>query len=139
MKSFVKAFVLRGLIVAGFGPVILAIIYAILGKLDVIEMLSVTEVVKGILTITLMVFIAAGITAIYQIERLPVFFAALIHGVALYIDYLMIYLVNGWIANGTLPIIIFSSIFVAGYLVVWLIIYLVTRHDTKKLNEKISA
>ena len=94
MKNFIKEFTLRGLIVAGFGPVILAIIYAILGRCGIIEMLSVTEVVRGILTITLMVFIAAGVTAIYQVEKLPVFFAALIHGIALYIDYLMIYLVN---------------------------------------------
>ena len=135
MKKFWKDFLLRGLVSCGFGPVLLAIIYGILGACGVIETLTAGEVCKGILTITLMAFVAGGVSAVYQMEELPLFSAILIHGVALYLDYLMIYLVNGWIADGVKPLVIFTLIFVAGYVLTWAIIYAIIRKDAKKLND----
>ena len=123
----------------GFGPIILAIIYAILGATDVVESISVGDVVLGVLSISLMAFIAAGITVFYQIESLPLIFAILLHGIALYIDYAIIYLVNGWLADGALPFLIFTICFVVGYAVVWAIVYLCIRHTTDKLNMKLKA
>ncbi len=137
MKKFFKEFLLRGLICAGGGPLVLAIIYGILGAAGTVEAFSPREVCMGILTITLLAFIAAGMTAIYQMEQLPLPIMILLHGGALYIAYILTYLMNGWLQNSLTPILIFSGIFVAGYALIWLIIYCVTRVKTEALNKKL--
>ncbi len=134
MKKVIAEFMTRGLLVCGFGPVILAIIYGVLGKCGVLEHLSVEEVVLGILSITLMVFIAAGITCVYQFEKIPLFLAILFHGIALYVDYILLYTVNGWLREGLEPFLIFTIVFVVGYVIVWLIIYIITKKGTDRLN-----
>lgn len=137
MKKYMKEFLTRGLFSCAGGPVILAIIYGILGACGVIETLNPAEVCKGILTIALMAFLAGGVSVVYQIEELPLFPAVLIHGIVLYLDYLLIYLVNGWIPGGTKPLLIFTGIFVAGYAVIWLIIYAIIRRDAQKINRRL--
>ncbi len=138
MKKFWKEFLIRGLVSCGFGPIVLAIIYGILGATGTVATLTPGEVCKGILTIALMAFIAGGATAVYQFEELPVFSAALIHGIALYLDYLVIYLVNGWIAEGAKPLLVFTLVFVAGYALIWLVIYTITRKGTNRVNRMLS-
>ena len=71
MKKFVLDFLRRGLIAAGIGPIVLAIVYLILQQASAIETLSVNQVCIGIFSITALAFIAGGMNAIYQIERLP--------------------------------------------------------------------
>lgn len=137
MKKYVKEFLKRGLLACAGGPVILAIIYGILGASGTVVSLDPMEACKGILTITLMAFLAAGVTMVYQIEELPLFPAVLIHGIVLYLDYLMIYLTNGWIAQGLMPLLIFTGVFVAGYAVTWLIIYAVIRRDTRSVSRRL--
>lgn len=137
MKKYVMDFLKRGMMACWGGPAVLAIVYGILGACGVTHSLTPGEVTKGILTVTLMAFTAAGITVVYQIEKLPIVPALLIQGGVLYLDYLMIYLVNGWIADGLMPLLIFTGIFVAGYAAVWLVIWLVTRSTTEKLNKKL--
>ena len=134
MKKFWKDFLLRGLICAGGGPVVLAVIYGILGFTGAVETMTPTEVCTGILTITLLAFIAAGMTAIYQMEQLPLPIMILLHGGALYIAYILTYLVNGWLETALVPILVFTGIFVVGYAVIWLIIYLVEKAKAEKLN-----
>ncbi len=135
MKKFWKEFLFRGLICASGGPVVLAIIYGILGATGAVDAFSPREVCVGILTITMLAFIAAGMTAIYQMEQLPLPTMILLHGGALYIAYILIYLLNGWLQNSLIPILVFTSIFVAGYALVWLIIYWVERTKAEKLNK----
>lgn len=135
MKKFWKEFLLRGLICASGGPVVLAIIYGILGGSGAVEAFSPREVCTGILTITLLAFIAAGMTAIYQMEQLPLPIMILLHGGALYIAYILTYLINGWLQNSLIPILVFTGIFIAGYALVWLIIYLTERAKADKLNK----
>lgn len=135
MKKFLKEFLLRGLICAGGGPVILAIIYGILGATGVVESFSPAEVCLGILTIALLAFVAAGMTAIYQMEQLPLLTMILLHGGALYIAYLLTYLINGWLINQLTGILIFTGIFIAGYAIIWLIIYRIEKKKAAKLNK----
>ena len=71
---------------------------------------------------------------IYQIERLPLMVAILIHGGVLYVSYLITYLVNGWLNLGMTPVLVFSGIFVLGYLGIWAVIYSITRRNTEKIN-----
>lgn len=138
MKRYLKEFMLRGLVACGFGPIILAVIYGILGAVGAVQTLTPGEVCKGVLSIALMAFVAGGMTAVYQFEEIPLFLAILIHGVALYLDYLMIYLLNDWIAQGITPLIVFTLIFVAGYGLTWLVIYLITRRGIKRINRMLS-
>ncbi len=139
MKKFWKEFLLRGLICASGGPVVLAIIYGILGANGAVEAFSPSEVCTGILTITLLAFIAAGMTAIYQAEQLPLPTMILLHFGALYIAYILTYLFNGWLESSLVPILIFTGIFLAGYAVIWLIIYCVERAKTEKLNKMLKG
>ena len=135
MKKFLKEFLLRGLICAGGGPIVLAIIYGILGATGAVESCSPREVCLGILTITLLAFIAAGMTTIYQMEQLSLPMMILIHGGALYIAYILTYLINGWMLGQLMPILIFTGIFVVGYALIWSIIYLIERKKIQKLNK----
>ena len=135
MKKFVLEFLRRGLIAAGIGPIVLAFVYLILQQASAIETLSVNQVCIGIFSITALAFIAGGMNAVYQIERLPLMVAILIHGGVLYISYLVTYLLNDWLDFGALPIIVFSAVFVVGYIVIWAIIYSTTKRNTAKLNE----
>ena len=135
MKKFVLEFLRRGLIASGIGPIVLAIVYIILQKTAAVETLSVNQVCIGIFSITALAFIAGGMNAIYQIERLPLMVDILIHGGILYISYLVTYLLNDWLDFGVLPIIVFSTVFVVGYIVIWAIIYSIIKRNTAKLNK----
>ena len=134
MKKFLKEFLFRGLICASGGPIVLAIIYGILGATDAVEAFSPKEVCLGIVTITMLAFIAAGMTAIYQMEQLPLPTMILLHGGALYIAYILTYLINGWLQKSLIPILVFTGIFLAGYALIWLIIYCIEKRKTDKLN-----
>lgn len=135
MKNFVLEFLRRGLIASGIGPIVLAIVYLILQQTAAVETLSVNQVCIGIFSITALAFIAGGMNAIYQIERLPLMVAILVHGGVLYISYLGTYLLNNWLDFGVLPIVVFSAIFVVGYIVIWAIIYSIIKRNTAKLNK----
>jgi len=135
MKRNIREFLRRGFAVCGLGPVILAVFYLILQQTSSIETLSVNQVCVGIFSLTALAFIAGGMNFVYQIEHLPLMTAILIHGGILYISYLLTYLVNGWLKQGITPIIIFSIIFVVGYLLIWAIIYAIIKRNTRKLNE----
>ena len=138
MKTHIKTFLLHGLIGMGFGPVVMAIIYLCLYETGVVETMTVPEVVKGILSITIMAFIAAGIPVIYQVEQLPLISAILIHAAVLYLDYLIMYLFNDWIAKDFPAIGVFTAIFAGGFALVWLIIYLINFRKAKKLGKMLN-
>ena len=135
MKKLFFEFIRRGLTAAGFGPIILAIIYLILEKVNVIKNLDVNQVSIEIFSLFILAFIAGGINVIYQIEKLPLIFAIFIHGCTLYIAYLSAYLVNDWLYIGVIPILVFSGVFIIGFILIWLIVYLFIRRSTKRMNE----
>ena len=135
MKKNILEFTRRGFVACGFGPIVLAILYLILQRHSAVEMLTVNEVCLGIFSLSALAFIAGGMNVIYQIERLPLMLAILIHGGVLYLSYLVTYLLNDWLELGATPILVFSGIFFFGYLAVWAVIYSVTKRDTAKLNE----
>ena len=137
MKKFVSNFLLRGLIACGFGPIVLAVVYLVLHQQGVVQTLAVTEVCMGIFSLFALAFVVGGTNAIYQIERLPVMLAILIHGVVLYVSYLIVYLVNDWLKWGFTPIVVFSAIFVVGYLMIWAIIYSVNKKNAERINKQL--
>ena len=136
--KYVKEFLKRGMMAAWGGPVILAIVYLILGKCGVVTTLTVSQVVLAIISMTVMAFIAAGISFIYQVEQLPLAIATIIQMAVLYFDYLLFYRLNGWVPNEGL--ITFTVIFVVGFVVIWLIVYFcAVRPSVRRLNEKLNA
>lgn len=135
MKKNSLEFFRRGFIACGFGPIVLAIFYLILQQQGAVQTLTVDQVCLGIFSLSALAFIAGGMNVVYQIERLPLMVAILIHGGVLYISYLVTYLLNGWLKWGTAPILVFSGIFLLGYLAIWAIIYSVTKRNTEQLNE----
>lgn len=134
MKRFVLDFLRRGFFACGFGPMVLAVVYLILHRCGVLETLTVYQVCVGIVSLTVLAFVAGGMNAVYQIERLPLMVAILIHGAVLYVGYLGTYLLNGWLKWGALPILVFSGIFALGYLVIWAIIYCIIKRNTERIN-----
>ena len=135
MKKFVLEFLRRGFAACGMGPIILAILYLILQQTAAVETLTVNQVCIGIFSITALAFIAGGMNAIYQIERLPLMVAILIHGSVLYVSYLVAYLLNSWLEWGVVPILVFSCIFIVGFFVIWAIIYSIIKRNTDRINE----
>lgn len=133
MKAFFKEFLKRGFMSAWGGPIILAIIYYSIEKTDNIQSISISEASLGIFSITLMAFIAGGITAIYQNDILPIASSIIIHAVVLYLDYLIIYLLNDWIPRSRIGI--FTIIFAAGFALIWFIIYLCIKNKADKINK----
>ena len=131
MKRYILDFLRRGLAAMGFGPIVLAELYLLLP----VEVLTVQEVSLGIFSLSALAFIAGGMNFLYQIERLPLMAAIAIHGSALYLSYLLTYLLNGWLERGRLPILVFSGIFAVGYLAIWAVIYAVIRRNTDRVNE----
>lgn len=137
MKKHVIDFCKRGLVAAWGGPVIMAIVWLCLKAAGVVETLTVDQVVLGIISTTFMAFIAAGISIVYQIETLPKSMAALIQMAVLYVDYMGIYLLNGWLPVDKIGM--FTLIFIAGFAVIWLIIYMSIRMKVNRINQKMQA
>ena len=135
MKKIVSEFIHRGLTACGFGPIVLAVLYLILQANGVLQTLTVNQVCLGIFSLSVLAFVAGGMNVVYQIERLPLMVAILIHGGVLYISYLATYLLNDWLEWGVTPVLVFSGIFIVGYLAIWAIIYSIIKRNTEKINE----
>ncbi|MGM9549865.1 MAG: DUF3021 domain-containing protein [Faecousia sp.] len=134
MKKYLLAFLKRGLMAASGGPVILAGIYGILGATGQVSSLTPGEVCQGILTVSLLAFIASGVSVVYEIERLSLLSATLIHAGAIYLDYLLIYLLNNWLQRSLLTVGIFTACFIIGYAVIWGIVLLSIKYKTNRVN-----
>ena len=139
MKKTVRDFLFRGLVASGIGPMILAVVYWILERQAGVHSLSVSQVCTGILSLWCLAFLAGGMNVIYQIERLPLMVAILLHGGVLYLGYLVTYLVNDWLELGIMPVLVFTGIFVLGYLLIWAVIYSLTRRNTERVNAMLAG
>ncbi len=139
MKKFILEFVRRGLMVASGGPLVLAVIYLLLEATGAVQTITPSEAARGVISLTLLAFLAAGVTSIYTIDRLAPAPAALIHGAALYLGYLVVYLVNDWIPKNPAAIGIFTAAFVLVYAVICLIIWQVTRRSAERINRRLAG
>ena len=137
MKRYVSDFIHRGIIACGIGPLILAVVYLIIRHYTDMQTLSVNQVVIGILSLEALAFIAGGVNVVYRIERLPLSVAITIHGIVLYFGYLVTYLLNDWMKKDKISFLVFTGIFVIGYVVIWAVIYLVINSKIKKINKSL--
>ncbi|MBR5232862.1 MAG: DUF3021 domain-containing protein [Clostridia bacterium] len=134
MKKYLKEFLIRGLLFGGFGPIILAIIYFIISKINKNITFTGSEIFLGTVSIYLLAFVHAGASVFNQIEEWGINKSVGVHFVVLYFAYSACYLLNTWIPFDGRVFLIFTGIFVAVYAVVWTIVYLCVRNSEKKLN-----
>ena len=132
MKGIVREFLKRGMRFAWGGPAVVAFVWLCLNRSGELTALSVGEAVLGIYSSTVLAFVAAGITVVYQMEQLPKPIAGLIHMAVLYADYLVVYLLNGWIEPQVVAV--FSLVFVLGFGTIWGAVYLTARRNVSKMN-----
>ena len=75
MKKLFNDAMLRGMVGAGYGPLVLAVFYLILQNQGLAQTLTVNEVCLGIFSLSALAFVAGAINGIYQIEQLPLMVA----------------------------------------------------------------
>lgn len=136
-KHYLKAFLLRGIMFGGFGPIILGIVYVILSLSLEDFSLSGGEVFVGILSTYLLAFIHAGASIFNQIEEWPIAKSLFFHFASLYLAYSLCYTVNSWIPFEPVVLLIFTIVFTLVYLVVWLTVVISIKAVRKKLNAKL--
>ena len=134
MNKYLKEFLHRGLIFAGFGPIILGIIFFILSK--TIDNFSVSggQIFLGIVSTYILAFVQAGVTVFNQIEHWSTPKSLLCHFGSLYAVYVLCYVLNSWIPFEWGVIGIFTAIFVTAFFVIWFTVYFIVRATGKKLN-----
>ena len=137
MRKIILEFLRRGLTACGLGPIVLAVIYFVLQQFSAVQTLTVNQVCIGIFSLAALAFIAGGMNVLYKIEQIPLMVAISIHCCVLYVAYLLTYLVNGWLELGILPIMVFTAIFIVGFLAIWAVIYSIIKKDTAKINESL--
>ena len=138
MKPYVKEFFHRGMLFAGFGPVVLGIVYLILQKTVQGFSLSGEEVCLGTVSVYLLAFLQAGATVFPQIDHWSPLKSLLCHFITLYTAYVSCYLINTWIPFRAEILLLFTGIFVLIFLGIWLTVYLIVRRTRKKLNQKLT-
>lgn len=138
MKRYILDFLRRGLLACGIGPLVLAVFYLILHRQGLVETLDPEQVCLGIFSLSALAFIAGGMNVVYQIERLPLMAAVSLHGGVLYVSYLITYLLNGWLEGGITPFLVFTGIFLVGYVLIWAVIYSIVRKKIAHINEMLN-
>ena len=134
MNRYLKEFLHRGLIFAGFGPIVLGIIFFILSKTLDDFYVSGGQILLGIVSTYILAFVQAGASVFNQIEHWPLPKSLLCHFGMLYAVYVVCYISNSWIPFEWGVIGIFTAIFVVIYFTVWFTVYFIAKATGKKLN-----
>lgn len=136
-QSPVRDFFLRGLIFGGCGPLVLGIVYLFLHTS--LENLTLTgaEVFWGILSTYLLAFIHAGSGVFHKIESWSPCKSCLCQMSLLYASYVLCYVLNRWLPFEPIAIAVFTAIFVVGYGVICLVVYLCVHAAAKRLNRSL--
>ncbi len=137
MNKYVKEFFHRGLIFAGFGPIVVGIVFMVLQYTVEGFSLSGTQVLLAITSTYLLAFIQAGVTVFNQIEHWSTVKSLLCHFGSLYAAYSVCYVANSWIPFEPMVLVIFTAIFAVLFFVIWTVVYLSVRAASKKFNKRL--
>ena len=137
MNPYVKSFLHRGLIFAGFGPIVAGIVYFCLELSGTKLNLSGGEVLLAIGTTYVMAFVHAGSSVFNEIEKWGKAKSILCQMSSIYGVYMIGYLINNWIPLDYRFILIFTGCFIVGYLIIWFSVYFAMKKNSDKLNEKL--
>ena len=133
MNKYAKMFFHRGLVFAGFGPVVAGIVFACIPA----ENLTGGQMLLAVVSTYLLAFVHAGASVFNLIEHWPLAKSMLFHFGSLYLAYSLCYVINAWIPFEPLMLAIFTGCFAALYFVVWGIVMLCIKATSKKMNSKI--
>lgn len=139
MNRYIKSFLHRGLIFAGFGPIILGIVYAILQKTVTDFSLNGVQILIAIVSIYLLAFVQAGASVFNQIESFSIPKSLFCHLSVLYLAYTSCYLINSWIPFDPKFLLIFTAIFLIVYFSVWITVFVAVKITSRKLNAKLKS
>ena len=137
MNKYVKEFLRRGLMFAGFGPIVFGIIVLCISYFDGVAVHSARNIFIGIVTTYTIAFVQAGATVFNQIEHWSVPKSMLCHFGLLYVVYSLSYIANSWIPFKAEVLVTFTVIFAVVFFVIWGTVYLCVRSTSKKINEKL--
>ena len=139
MNKYVREFLHRGLIFAGFGPIVFGIIILCITYFGGVTEHSALPFFGGIVTTYILAFVQAGATVFNQIEHWSVPKSVFCHFGLLYIVYSLAYVANSWIPFKAEVLGVFTVIFVVGFFLIWGIVYLAVKSTGKKFNEKLNG
>lgn len=131
MNKYFKEFMHRGLMFAGFGP----IIYGIVALINPQAMVDGKTVFVAILSTYLLAFMHAGASVFNSIQNWPLVKSLFFHLLTLYVSYLTCYLVNSWLPFDIMNVVWFTVIFAVIYAVVWVTVVISVKVASKKMNE----
>lgn len=136
MNEYVKKFFHRGLIFGGFGPIILGIIFAILGATLENFTISGSEILLAIVSTYMLAFLHAGASVFNQIEHWSIARSLACHFATLYLAYTLTYTLNRWIPFDPIVLLVFTGIFIGVYGLVWLVVVLSVKYTARVLNRR---
>ena len=137
MNEYVRKFLHRGLIFGGFGPIILGIVFAILGATIDNFHIEGWQIMLAVISTYFLAFLQAGASVFNQIESWPLPKSLVCHFFTVYFAYVITYMLNTWIPFEPLAILIFTAGFVAAYAVIWVIVVISIKSTEKILNRKL--
>ena len=138
MNKYVKEFLCRGLMFAGFGPIVFGIVILCISYSETVAFTG-KEVLLGIILTYTIAFIQAGATVFNQIEHWSVPKSLFCHFGLLYVVYSLAYVANSWIPFKAEVLGVFTVIFVVVFFLIWGIVYLAVKSTGKKFNEKLNG
>ena len=138
MNKYVREFLHRGMMFAGFGPIVFGIVILCISYSETVTLTG-KEVLMGIISTYAIAFIQAGATVFNQIEHWSVPKSVFCHFGLLYVVYSLAYVANSWIPFKAEVLGVFTVIFAVGFFLIWGIVYLAVRSTGKKFNEKLKG
>lgn len=137
MNKYVKEFFHRGLVFGGFGPIVVSIILLIINAAGEVVTLTAKDYFTSTVSIYLLAFVHAGASVFNQIEHWSLPKSVFFHFSSLYIVYSLCYIINSWIPFEPKVLLIFTAVFVAGYIAVWLTVMVILKITTKEMNSRL--
>lgn len=137
MNKYIKEFLHRGLMFGGFGPIIFGIIIFVVSKTTEDLGLNGSDVLTGIVSTYLLAFVHAGASVFNQIEHWSTCKSLLCHLSTLYVAYSLCYVINTWIPFEPKMLLLFTTIFMIIYFVVWGVVYFTIKATSKNFNAKL--
>ena len=137
MNKHVKAFLHRGLMFGGFGPIVASIVFIILEfTLDNFS-LGGDEIFLAVISTYILAFIQAGASVFNQIEEWPITKSLLCHFSLIFFAYSLCYIINSWIPFEPIVLLIFCLAFVMTYFIIWFIVYAIVRKTSRSFNQRL--
>ena len=137
MNKYMKKFLQRGIAFGGLGPIVLGIVFAILGATVEDFHIEGWQILLAIVSTYFIAFIQAGASVFNQIEHWSIGRSLGLHFLTLYLAYTICYLINSWIPFEPMVLLIFTAIFAVSYIVIWAIVFFSVKASEGRFNRRL--